>query len=134
MSPALQADSLPSEPPGKIKRKLKFSVAVTSHHLSKFQILCLNDQNPPDLILTFLLFLLLSFIHYFLMYEEASLVAQMVKSLPAMWETQVQTLGWEDPLEKGMAIHSSILAWRIPWAEEPSGYSPCNHNESDMTE
>ena len=52
------------------------------------------------------------------MYEEASLVAQMVKSLPAMWETQVQTLGWEDPLEKGMAIHSSILAWKIPGTEE----------------
>ena len=43
----------------------------------------------------------------------------MVKSLPAMQETQVRFLGWEDPLEKGMAIHSSILAWRIPWTEEP---------------
>ena len=42
-----------------------------------------------------------------------------VKNLPAMWETQVQSLGWEDPLEKGMATHSSILAWRIPWTEEP---------------
>ena len=48
-------------------------------------------------------------------------MAQMVKNLPATWETQVQSLGWEDPLEKGMATHSSILAWRIPWAEEPSG-------------
>ena len=45
----------------------------------------------------------------------ASLVAQLVKNLPAMWETWVQTLGWEDPLEKGKATHSSILAWRIPW-------------------
>ena len=43
----------------------------------------------------------------------------MVKNLPAMWETWVQPLGWEDPLEKGMAIHSSILAWRILWTEEP---------------
>ena len=43
----------------------------------------------------------------------------MVKSLPAMHETQVQSLGWEDPLEKGMATHSSILVWRIPWTEEP---------------
>ena len=51
----------------------------------------------------------------------ASLVAQMVKNLPAMQETQVQSLGWEDPLEKGMATHSSILAWRIPWTEEPGG-------------
>ena len=45
----------------------------------------------------------------------------MVKNLPAVQATRVQTLGWEDPLEKGMAIHSSILAWRIPWTEEPGG-------------
>ena len=45
----------------------------------------------------------------------------MVKNLPAMQETWVQSLGWEDPLEKGMATHSSILAWRIPWTEEPGG-------------
>ena len=45
----------------------------------------------------------------------ASLVAQLVKNLPAMWETWVQSLGWEDPLEKGTATPSSILAWRIPW-------------------
>ena len=49
----------------------------------------------------------------------ASLVAQTVKNLPAMWDTQVRSLDWEDPLEKGMATHSSILAWRIPWTEEP---------------
>ena len=49
----------------------------------------------------------------------ASLVAQMVKRLPAMWETQVQSLSWEDPLEKEMATHSNILAWKIPWTEEP---------------
>ena len=52
---------------------------------------------------------------------QASLVAQMVKDMPAMWETWVQSLGWEDPLEKGMTIHSSILAWEIPWMEEPGG-------------
>ena len=45
----------------------------------------------------------------------------MVKNQPAMWETQVRSLGWEDPLEKEMATHSSILAWRIPWTEKPSG-------------
>ena len=44
-----------------------------------------------------------------------SLVAQLVKNLPAMWETWVPSLGWEEPLEKGKATHSSILAWRIPW-------------------
>ena len=49
----------------------------------------------------------------------AFLVAQTVKNLPAIWEAQVRSLGWEDPLEKGMAIHSSTLAWRIPWTEEP---------------
>ena len=51
----------------------------------------------------------------------ASLVAQSVTSLPAMWEIWVQSLGWEEPLEKGMATHSSVLAWRIPWTEEPGG-------------
>ena len=51
----------------------------------------------------------------------ASLVAQKVKRLPAMWETQVQSLGQEDPLEKAMATHSSTLAWKIPWMEEPGG-------------
>ena len=51
----------------------------------------------------------------------ASLVAQMVKSLPAVWETRVRYLGREDPLEKEMATQSSILAWKIPWTEEPGG-------------
>ena len=51
--------------------------------------------------------------------ERASLVAQTVKNLPAMQEIWVQSLGQEDPLEKGMATHSSILSWRIPWTEEP---------------
>jgi len=53
----------------------------------------------------------------------ASLVAQIVKNLPAMQETQVQSLGYEDPLEEEMATHSSILAWRIPWTEEPGRLS-----------
>ena len=51
----------------------------------------------------------------------APLVAQMVKNFPAIQETQMQSLGWEDPLKKGMATHSCILAWRIPWTEEPGG-------------
>ena len=51
--------------------------------------------------------------------ERASLIAQMVKNLPAMRETWIRFLGWEDLLEEGMATHSSILAWRIPWTEEP---------------
>ena len=49
----------------------------------------------------------------------ASWVVQTVKNLPVMWETWIRSLSWEDPLEEGMAIHSSILAWRIPWTEEP---------------
>ena len=51
----------------------------------------------------------------------ASLVAQLVKNLPAVQETRVRSLGWEDPLEKEMATHSSILAWKISWTEEPGG-------------
>ena len=51
----------------------------------------------------------------------ASLIAQLVKNLPAVQETQVQVLGWEDPLEKEMVTHSSMLAWRIRWTEEPGG-------------
>ena len=54
-------------------------------------------------------------IGYLLQYSWASLVAQLVKNLPAMWKTWVQSLGWEDPLKKGRATHSNILAWRIPW-------------------
>ena len=59
----------------------------------------------------------------------ASLVAQMVKNMPAIWETWVPGLGWEDPLEKGTATHSSILPWRIPWT-----YRPWGCKESDTTE
>ena len=51
-----------------------------------------------------------------------------------MWETGVRSLGWEDPLEEGMATHSSIPDWRIPWTEEPSSYSPQGRKESDATE
>ena len=59
----------------------------------------------------------------------------MVKNLPAMQEIRVRSLGREDPLEKEMATCSSILAWRIPWTEEPSGlYSLWGHKELDMTE
>ena len=64
----------------------------------------------------------------------ASLVAQMVKKLPAMQETQLQSLGQKDPLKKGVATHSSILAWRIPWTEEPGGLQSMGHKESDTVE
>ena len=59
----------------------------------------------------------------------------MVKRLPAMQETWVLSQGWRDALEKEMATHSSILAWKIPWTEEPGGlHSPWGHKESEMTE
>jgi len=54
-------------------------------------------------------------------YSMVSLVAQRIKNLPAMLETWVRSLGWENPLQKGMTTHSSILGWRIPWTEEPGG-------------
>ena len=57
-------------------------------------------------------------------------MAQTVKSLPAVQDTQVRSLGQEDPLEKGMATHSSILAWRIPWTEEPGGLQSMGSQKS----
>ena len=65
--------------------------------------------------------------------RELLLVAQMVKSLPAMQETQLQSLGREDPLEEEMATHSSILAWRIPWTEKPGRLQSMGRKELDMT-
>ena len=64
----------------------------------------------------------------------ASLLAQVVKSLPALQEIQIQSLGQEDPLEKGMDTHSCTLAWRIPWTESLGGYSSWHHKELDTTE
>ena len=61
-------------------------------------------------------------------------MAQMVKNLLGMWEAWVRSLGWEEPLEEGMAMYSSILAWRIPWTGNLVGYSPWGRKESDMTE
>ena len=58
----------------------------------------------------------------------------MLKNLPAMQETPVRPLGWEDLLEKGMATPSSILAWRTPWTEEPGGFGPYGHEGSDTPE
>ena len=65
-----------------------------------------------------------------LLLTKASLLAQMVKNLPEMQEIWVQSLGQEDPLEKGMATHSSILAWRIPWTEEPGRLQPMGVTKS----
>ena len=75
-------------------------------------------------------------VHFFLSYSlsQASLVAQTVKNLPEMWETQVRSLGWEDPLQKQMAIHSSIIAQRNPWTEKPGKLPSMEFKESDRTE
>ena len=81
-------------------------LAILSHFFACFLVTSLKN-------LSFLL------THFIL--EWASLVAQLVKNLPARQKTWVQSLGWEDPLEKEMTTHSSILAWRIPWTEEPGG-------------
>jgi len=67
-------------------------------------------------------------IGYLLQYSWAFLVAQLVKNPPAMWETWVQPLGWEDPLEKGKATYSSILAWRIPWTIQSMGSQRVGHD------
>ena len=67
-------------------------------------------------------------IGYPLQYSWASLVAQLVKKTPAMLETWVQSLGWEDPLEKGKATHSSILAWKISWTVKPMSSQRAGHN------
>ena len=61
-------------------------------------------------------------------------MAPTVKNPPAMQETGVRSLSWEDPLEKGMATHSSILDWTTPWTEEPGGLQPWGRKESGMTE
>ena len=66
-------------------------------------------------------------------YLTRSLVAQLVKYPPAMWETWVQFLGWEDPLEKGKATHSRILAWRIPWTIQSMGPQRVGHNWETFT-
>ena len=63
---------------------------------------------------------------------QASLIAHLIKNLPAMQETWVRSLGWEDPLEKEMATHSTILAWRVPWTEESGGLLSMGSQESDM--
>ena len=90
----------------------KICIAISVHMSENF----INVQFTREILTLVLYFSFRLFYLYGLNW--ASLVAQMVKNPPAMQETQVQSLGWENPLEKGMAIHSSILAWRIPWTEE----------------
>ena len=96
-------------------------------------------KNPPGMQETPVWFLGLEDspgegIGYPLQYSWASLVAQIVMNLPEIWETWIQSLGWEDPLEEDMATHSSILAWEIPWTEEPGRLQFIRfQKDSDMT-
>ena len=94
MSPALASGFFTNEPPGKPRYRYVFKILISF---------------PLDIVPELKL----------LDYKVVSLVAQMVKRLPTMRETRVQSLGQEDLLEKEMATHSSILAWKIPWMEEP---------------
>ena len=99
-SPAFQADALTSEPPGK-PRSRRGGIKRGESKLASNHFLMCSPQSGSLLW--------------------ASQVAQRLKHLPAMRETWVRSLGREDPLEKEMATHSSILAWRIPWTEESGG-------------
>ena len=88
--------------------------------------LCISLSIYIDMIFYCVLTQTLSFISppaqaFHLVSVLASLAAQMVKNPPAVWETWVQSLDWEDPLDESMAAHSSILAWRTPWKEKPGG-------------
>ena len=84
--------------------------------LPEGELLIIIYYSLPHLTIFPLLTILLPLVQ-----DRSSLVIQRVKNLPAMWETRVWSLGWEDSLEKAMAPHSSTLAWRIPWTEEPGG-------------
>ena len=86
--------------------KLQWTDSVISLHVIQYFI---------NINLYYLIF------YYYIVFIQASLVAQTVKNQPAMQETWVQSLSQKDPLEKGMATHSSVLAWKISWTEEPGG-------------
>ena len=100
-----------------------------------FIVLCFTFRLKIDFELIFLKCVKsVSRFFFFFFMQISSLIAQSVKSLTAMQETWVQFLGWEDPLDKEMATHSSVLAWRIPWKEEPGRLQSMGSQESDTTE
>ena len=129
-SPTLQADTLQSEPPGKTPWRRAWQPKNKIFIQSQNTFLQINYKRKgyftvKKLCNTMLhIFRFYTYIHthtHTHTHKGASLVAQMVNNPPAMQEAWVQSLGQEDPLEKGMTTHSSILAWRIPWTEEPGG-------------
>ena len=91
--------------------------------LGCFHVLAIMNSDVINMVFSYVFKTMLSIIWGVYPYVRfgASLVAQMVKNLPLMWEIRVQSLGLENPLEKEIATHSSILAWEIPWAEKPGG-------------
>ena len=123
----------PSTKKQKQKQKICFISQLNSQwgqQLIKGRSLKPNQVLPPNIAL-----LTLSWCNGLIMLHfGASLVVQRLKHLPAMWETWVRSLGQEYPVEKEMATHSSILAWRIPWTEELGGLQSMSRKKSDMTE
>ena len=117
-SPALQADSLPFE----LQESL-YSIPIATTHFKELELTMSQTLSHIENWLrswsTGDSYLIQDWIWVYI--DRASLVAQMVKNLPAMQETWVRSLGQGDPLEKEMATHCSILAWKIPWTEEPGG-------------
>ena len=96
-------------------QKKKKTVFIEENQVNRTGSSCLKDQHS---LMTFREKFLEATFRVSVEAYRASLVAQMVRHLPTMWETRVQSLGWEDLLEKEMTTHSSILAWKIPWMEE----------------
>ena len=112
---------------------LAFPVYVLTLNIHKMCLtICLTWFMYISILLEFWVFFFPLCLCFTLKLELTSLIAHLIKNLPAVWETWVRFLGWEDPLEKEMATHSSVLAWRIPWTEEPGGLLSMWSQESDM--
>ena len=110
-----------------IMKSIPIIFLMKSNEILKIRIYCLGKASFHNHLASDMQI----YIYYVI---KSSLVAQRLKRLPPMWQTQVRSLGREDPLEKEMVTHSSILAWRIPWTEELGGLQSTGHKESDTTE
>ena len=105
---------------------------VVKQRQSSFSCILDRSMNTSLINFTSIYIIISLLMQPFVSQLQASLVAQMVKNLPALYETRVRSLGWEDPLEEGMATHSSILAWRIPWTEEHGGLQSIKSQRVDL--